>query len=65
MDNDDGHKRITQAEKFSVIGGSEETHTRATETLIRTMESLKKRGRELEDAEPQEIAEIIHKHSTR
>ena len=64
LDHTDGHKRITQAEKFSVIGGSEETHARATETLIKTCEDLDRKGRHLETVEPRELAEIIHKHST-
>ncbi len=62
IDNDDGHKRITRAEKFSVVGGCEETHGKITETLIKTFEDLKKRGRELEESEPSEIAELLHKH---
>ncbi len=63
LDNDDGHKRITRAEKFSVVGGSEETHEKMTETLVKSFEDLKRRGKELESAEPQELAEIIHKNS--
>lgn len=65
LDNSDGHKRITQAEKFSVVGGSEETHERMTETLIKTMEDLGARGKHLEEAEPKEVAELIQKHSER
>lgn len=63
LDNQDGHKRITQAEKFAVVGGSEQTHERMTETLIKTFEDLKRKGRELEDAAPQEVAELIHKNT--
>ncbi|MCC5805893.1 MAG: hypothetical protein JJU00_06145 [Opitutales bacterium] len=62
LDNDDGHKRITRAEKFSVVGGSEDTHGKMTETLIKTFEDLKKRGRELEESDPSEIAELLHKN---
>jgi hypothetical protein len=28
LDNQDGHKRITQGEEFLLVGGSEETHER-------------------------------------
>ena len=35
LDCTDGHKRITQAEKFSILGGSEQTHENMTETLLR------------------------------
>ncbi len=62
LDNDDGHKRITRAEKFSVFGGSEETHDKMTETLVKTFEDLKKRGRELEESDPGEIVELLHKN---
>jgi len=64
LDNDDGHKRITTAEKFSVVGGSEATHEKMTETLIKSVEDLRRRGKDLESAHPEELAEIIHKHTT-
>ncbi len=63
LDNKDGHKRITQAEKFSIVGGSEETHDRMTETLMKTFEDLKTQGKELEDTEKQELAEIIDRNT--
>ncbi|GHC00067.1 hypothetical protein [Cerasicoccus arenae] len=65
LDAKDGHKRITQAEKFAVVGGSEETHDRMTETLVKTFEDLKRRGRELENAPSSEVAELIHKNTPR
>lgn len=61
MDNDDGHKRITQAEQFSVLGGSRETHERLTITFIKTFESLKQQGKRLEQTELHELNEIIKK----
>ena len=63
LDNDDGHKRLTRADKFSIVGGSEETHDRMTETLVKTFEDLSKKGKELEQAEPQELADLIQKNS--
>lgn len=64
LDNEDGHKRLTQAEKFSIVGGSEETHEKMTETLIKTFEDLKTKGKELEETEKEELAEIINRHTT-
>lgn len=61
LDNQDGHKRLTRAEQFTVVGGSEETHGRATETLVKTFEELKSRGKHLQTVELQELREIIHK----
>jgi hypothetical protein len=65
LDHADGHKRITQAEQFTIVGGSEETHGRMTETVIKTFEELKHRGKHLHAVEPQELADIIHKSTPR
>jgi hypothetical protein len=61
LDNKDGHKRLTSAEQFTIVGGSDETHGKMTETVIKTFEELKARGKKLEAIEPQELEEIIHK----
>ena len=65
LDNSDGHKRLTAAEQFTIVGGSDETHGRMTETVIKTFEELKTRGKQLKAVEPQELAEIIHKSTPR
>ena len=65
LDNEDGHKRLTSAEQFTIVGGSDETHGRMTETVVKTFEELKSRGKKLEVVEPQELAEIIHKSTPR
>ncbi len=61
FDNEDGHKRITTGEQFAIIGGSEETHGRMTETVVKTFEELKQRGKKLQSVEPNELAEILHR----
>lgn len=65
LDNEDGHKRITSAEQFTIVGGSEETHGRMTETVIKTFEMLKQRGKSLQRVEPKELADIIAKSTPR
>jgi hypothetical protein len=65
LDNQDGHKRLTSGEQFTIVGGSEETHTRTTETFIKTFEELKSRGKHLHAVELQELAEIIDKSKPR
>lgn len=65
LDNDDGHKRVTTSENFAIYGGKAETHERITETFMKTFEELKARGKRLEQAEPKEIAEILHKSMPR
>ncbi len=61
LDNKDGHKRITTGPKFAVLGGSAETHERLTETVVKTFEELKQRGKALEEVEATELSEIIHR----
>lgn len=64
LDCNDGHKRITQADKFSILGGSEETHDRMTETLLKTMEDLSIKGKALEETSQEEISDLISKNSS-
>lgn len=61
LDNEDGHKRITRGEKFALVGGSQETHERMTETVLKTFEELKRRNKHLETVDKRELGEIIHK----
>jgi hypothetical protein len=61
LDNEDGHKRITRGEKFVLVGGSERTHDRMTETVVKTFEELKRRDKVLQNVDPRELAEILHK----
>jgi hypothetical protein len=65
LDNQDGHKRLTTGEKFVVVGGSDETHGRMTETVVKTFERLKDRGKDISEVNPRELAEIIHKVTPR
>ncbi len=63
LDNDDGHKRLTQAEQFSIIGGSEETHDKMTETVVKTFEDLKNSGKNLENVHTNELSELLEKNT--
>ena len=45
------------------MGGSEETHQRMTETVVKTFENLKERGKELEEVEPKELADMLAKNA--
>ena len=58
---DDGHRRITSGEQFTLVGGSERTHEQMTETMIKTFEEMKRRDKRLENIDPRELAEIVHK----
>ncbi|MEC7800708.1 MAG: hypothetical protein VX609_05405 [Verrucomicrobiota bacterium] len=63
LDCTDGHKRITQADKFSILGGSENTHDSMTETLCKTFEDLSRKGKSLEDASMEELSDLIRKNT--
>lgn len=62
LDNEDGHKRITQAEQFSIVGGSQNTHDRMTETVVKTFEDMKKAGKQLETIEQKHLVDLIEKN---
>lgn len=63
FDNKDGHKRVTQAEQFSIVGGSKDTHEKMTETLIKTVEDVKKQGKRLETIERKELSDLLKKNN--
>ncbi len=63
LDNKDGHKRITKGENFCLVGGSEETHERMTETAIKVNEKLLSRGKKLHEISREEFIDIIHEAS--
>ncbi len=65
LDNADGHKRVTTGEQFAIVGGSEETHERMTETVVKTFEELKHRGKHLGEVPGRELAEIIKQAAPR
>ena len=59
LDSDDGHRRVTRTEDFLLLGGSDETHERMQETAIKFEEALERRGKRLQDAEVQEVVDLI------
>jgi hypothetical protein len=61
LDNQDGHQRLTRAEHFLLVGGSEETHGRMQEVSIRFNESLEQRGKRLQDASVQEVVDLMRR----
>jgi hypothetical protein len=63
LDNKDGHKRLTRAEQFTIAGGSEATHERMTETLMKTCEDLGRKGRTLRDADVREVRDLIRENT--
>ena len=61
LDNQDGHKRLTKGEDFVLVGGSEETHERMQDVAIHVTEALKNKGKRLQDAEFQEVIDLVQR----
>lgn len=55
----DGHRRVTKADHFLLVGGSAETHERMQETVVKFEEALDKTGKRLRDVSPQEAVELF------
>ncbi|MBT6463263.1 MAG: hypothetical protein HOK49_12075 [Opitutae bacterium] len=62
LDCEDGHSRVTGAEEFSIIGGSEKTHECMTETICKTMEDLKNNGKTLRNVEENQLRDMLQKN---
>ena len=60
LDNEDQHKRITKGEEFLLVGGSEETHERMQDVAIHVTEALRHKGKRFQDAEIQEVIDLVH-----
>jgi hypothetical protein len=59
LDGSDGHHRLTRAEDAVLIGGSEETHERMQETVIKVSEALKRKGMRIREASVEELNDLI------
>ena len=60
LDNKDGHTRITKGDNFHLMGGSEETHDKMTETVIKVNEKLDAKGKTLDQVSKEEFTDILH-----
>jgi hypothetical protein len=61
LDGADGHVRMTKGANFRIFGGSQETHERMQEKVIRFNEEVTKRRKTLDDLSRPEIEDIAHK----
>ena len=59
FDNTDGHRRITRGDNFCLVGGSEETHERMTETTVKFNEKLSRKGKELGELSREEFVDLM------
>ena len=65
FDNTDGHKRVTNGDNFYLVGGSEETHEKMTETAVKFNEKLSRRGKRMDELSPEEFRDMIREASGR
>lgn len=59
LDGTDGHQRLTQADDVLLVGGSEETHDRMQETIIKVSEALERKGKRIREATVEELTGLI------
>ncbi len=60
LDGQDGHRRVTRGDDFCLVGGSEETHERMQDLVIRMNETLKSKGKRFQDLSRPEFEELAH-----
>src|SRR3954447_17249669 len=58
LDGDDNQQRLSTGEQCLLVGGSAETHAEMLETMLRLESELDRRGRQLAEMNPTELAEI-------
>ena len=63
LDGRDEHRRITRGDNFCLVGGSEETHEKMTETAVKVNEKLSKRGKRIGELSREEFTDLIREAS--
>ena len=58
LDGDDGHQRLTRGDDFVLLGGSQETHGRMQDLVLKMNERLKKGGKKFADLTRREFEEL-------
>jgi hypothetical protein len=62
LDGRDGHRRVTRARDAVLVGGSEETHGRMQDQVLRLNLELDRRGKRLADVRcKDELDEILER----
>jgi hypothetical protein len=58
LDNSDDQNRLTRGDQSLIFGGSAETHAEMQQTALRMEQELDRRGRQLGDLDPAELADL-------
>jgi hypothetical protein len=56
----DGHVRATRGDDFVLVGGSEKTHGKMQDKVVRFRETLGKMGTDLQRASKEQMREAAH-----
>ena len=59
LDSSDGETRLTRGKNFTLVGGSQETHSVMQETAIKVNERLDRKGKTLNEVAPAELRDMI------
>lgn len=59
LDGHDGHERVTKGDDFLLVGGSQETHERMQDLVIRVEERLKRKGKTIRDVDGPEFEDVV------
>ena len=59
LDGDD-HARVTKGDDFVLLGGSERTHGRMVDGVMKFQETLRKMGTDLQRASRDQVLEAAH-----
>jgi hypothetical protein len=59
FDAKDGHTRLTRGDNFFLAGGSDETHGRMRDTIIKVNERLDERGLNLADVSGDQLRDLL------
>ena len=59
VNDQDDHTRLTRGKNFLLCGGSDETHAKMQETVIKVNEHLDRKGTRLEDVSVPELRDIF------
>ena len=58
LDNGDDEQRLTRGDQTLIFGGSAETHAELRATALKMEQELNRRGQDLGDLDPIELAEL-------
>jgi hypothetical protein len=58
LDNGDDEQRLTRGDQTLIFGGSAETHAELRATALKMEQELNRRGQDLGDLDPAELAEL-------